>query len=146
MTTHVYDDASFRLMFPVFADDTVYPPALIGMWWSTGTGFVSAQDNCGINGDALQSALNMMAAHLLWSSVLIGRGQTTVGVMIGSSIDKISVSFQAPPMLNNWRSWLLTTPYGAMFLALMEAQAAGGFYVGGSPERDAFRNSYGIFG
>lgn len=141
---HVYDDASFRALFPVF-DATTYPVQTVEIWFGMATNYVSAQDNCGIYGDALQGALNMMTAHLLWSSVLLQRGQTTVGVLTGSTIDKVSVSFQAPPMLNNWRSWLLTTPYGAMFLALMEAQAAGGWYVGGSDERSAFRKSYGDF-
>ena len=145
MGTHTLDVAAFRVAFPVFVSDTQYPDAVIQSWWNMATCYVDANDNCGIFGDCLQQALNLMTAHLGWSDYLIQRGQTTVGVLTGSTIDKVSVSLQAPPMTNGWQAWLATTPYGMRFWALMSVKAAGGWYVGGSPERSGFRKVGGFF-
>jgi hypothetical protein len=52
---------------------------------------------------------------------------------------------QAPPAANAWQYWLNTSPYGMQLLALLQAKGVGGLYVGGLPERDAFRKVYGVF-
>jgi hypothetical protein len=67
------------------------------------------------------------------------------GVMTGATEGTVSVSLQAPPAKDAFSWWLATTPYGAQLRALLLARSAGGFYVGGLPERAAFRKVGGIF-
>ncbi|MNJ79317.1 hypothetical protein D3C77_772930 [compost metagenome] len=44
-----------------------------------------------------------------------------------------------------WSYWLGMTPYGMQLMALLKVCTGGGLYVGGLPERAAFRSVGGIF-
>lgn len=145
---HTLNLTAFRLMFPAFADATKFPDEYIQIQWTAATGFLGSYDGCLLAGDALQLALNYLTAHLMQSNVLLlaGGPSATVGVTIGATIDKITVSMAPPPAKNGWQWWLLTTPYGAQLWALLSAKSAGGFYFGGLPERRGFRKVYGTFG
>lgn len=148
MAEHTLDLAAFRLLFPAFADPAKFSDAYIQIQWTAATSFLGAYDGCLLNGSALQLALNYMTAHLMQSNVILAAGGpgATVGVTIGATIDKVTVSMQPPPVKNGWQWWLLTTPYGAYLWALLSAKSAGGFYIGGLPERRAFRKVGGVFG
>src|SRR5690606_29913451 len=73
-------------------------------------------------------------------------GGAAPGPIASAAIDKVSVSFQAAPGGDAWQYWLNTTPYGQQAAALLQACAPAGLYVGGLPERDAFRAVYGSRG
>lgn len=148
MSLHTLDIATFRLLFPAFADATKFPTPYIQAQWDMGTGYIGAYDGCLLSGASLQNALNLMTAHLLAINVILAAGGAAaqVTVTIGATIDKITVSAMPPPATSGWAWWLNTTPYGAQLWALLGFKSAGGWYVGGLPERRAFRKVGGTFG
>lgn len=148
MSTITLDIAAFRALFPQFAGT---PPtdALITAQWGMATAYVSPDTYGDMPVAARTYALQLMTAHLLALGVIIANGGTytgTPGVVTQSKVGDIAVSLAQPPYgTSQWRYWLSLTPYGLQLLALLDAQAAGGFYVGGLPERSAFRKVGGIF-
>lgn len=87
----------------------------------------------------------LMVAHLLQLREAAAGGNAGTGAVVSASIDKVSVSFAQPPASGSWGHWLGMTPWGAQFAALMARCSAGGFFVGGLPERAAFRSVGGVF-
>lgn len=144
MADITFDIAAFRANFPAFASETAYPDETLQSFWDAATCYISATNYGYLNGDCRARALMLMTAHLIEISNLAKSGQAT-GVITSSTIDKISVAMQAPPSTNAWQYWLSITPYGMQLRALLEAKSVGGFYIGGSPERSAFRKVYGCF-
>lgn len=139
------DIAKFRAAFPVFANTTTYPDALLNLQWEIATAYVS-DVNCGALRDGARlSALWLALAHLLWLGTLVSRGQGGTGAKTGATIDKVSVQYQAPSAGSDWAWWWLQTPYGQQLLALLGAAGAGGFYAGGLPETTALRKWGGVF-
>lgn len=153
MADHSLDIPAFRLAFPAFADDTVYPDARLDVVWGLAVGYLGDADGCLLKGAAKQSALMFLTAHLLYLSSLTqpgGSGGSTGGasggVLTGATVDKVQVQFAPPPFKDGWEWWLAQSPYGAELWALLKMKSAGGFYVGGLPERNAFRRVGGGFG
>jgi Protein of unknown function (DUF4054) len=143
-----YNDAAFRALFPVFANTIQYPAAAIQIYWNTATAYVSNRyGGCYTGGMTLAQqtlALNQMTAHLYCLSGLIAAGQTP-GIMVGATIDKISVTMEPPPAPNQWQYWLQTTPYGQQLLALLQVASVGGFYAAsGVPGRAGFQFGNGM--
>src|SRR5574343_907234 len=135
-----FDAALFRAQCPAYANETTYPDALIEGYWDMAIEFVSDQ-NCGrLTGNGRRMAINWMPAHLIYLAGLIAAGQIPQLVQ-SSSIDVVSVTLTPPPVQNQFRWWLSLTPYGQQLLALLQVRAAGGFFVGGSVVRSAFRNA-----
>lgn len=147
MAEHTLDLTQFRALFPAFVDPIKFPDVMIEAQWSAATGIMGKWDGCLISGDQLQLALNYLTAHLLQSWVLIQAGgpSASVGVTVGATVDKVQVQMSPPPIKNGWQYWLATTPYGIYLWGLLSAASAGGFYVGGLPERAAFRKVGGTF-
>lgn len=146
MAEHTFDSVAFRKQFPVFASTDKYPDEQLSGYFTMATAYIYNYDWCGITPAQLQLALDLMTAHLTWTNQLLLKGNTATGIATGAGIDKINVSLQAPPITNGWQHWLATTPYGLQLWALLRAVSRGGFVVGGLPERDAFRNVYGVRG
>lgn len=144
MATHVFDVTSFRALFPEFSNATTYPDNTLAAYWSMAINYVNPNDGYILSLDTLQLALNLMTAHLAKSFTLLNAGQTTVLVQ-GSTEGSVSVSLTPPPVKNAWQWWLSTTGYGAQLRALLQVQTAGGFFVGGSYERSAFRKAGGVW-
>lgn len=139
------DIAAFRLAYPAFASDTKYSDALLNTYYATAGSFIPMNDVwCGLNGATLDLALQLITAHLLQLYTLAMRGQQGK-IMTASSIDKISISVQAPPIRGAWDYWLNLSPYGMQLLALLSGLSVGGWSVGGAPERAAFRRVGGRF-
>jgi hypothetical protein len=145
MAAHVIDLAAFRLSFPAFSDVGKFSDIVLTDTFTKATMFLGEYDGPALAGPQLQLALNYLTAHLQWSAVLLARGQSSV-IVQGSTVDKVTVQLVPPPVKTGWQWWLLTTPYGADLWALLTLKSAGGFYVGGSPERSAFRTVGGSFG
>jgi len=88
--------------------------------------------------------LILMVAHLLALGIK-ERDGGVAGQVTGATVDKVSVSIAPPPSRDMWSYWLGLTPYGMQLMALLKVCTAGGLYVGGLPERAAFRSVGGIF-
>lgn len=147
MATVALDLVVFRAQFPQFANVTTFPDALIQAQFEHAGCYVSA-DTYGDMAEACRTqAVYLMTAHLLALGVLIASGNYTgqPGIVTASSVGDVSVTLQPPPQRGQWRWWLNLTPYGAQLIALLDMQSAGGFFVGGLPERSAFRKVAGIF-
>lgn len=129
--------AKFRLLYPQFAtatDDVVLATADTALCYTSERGCKCSE-----------AMWMLMVAHLLFMAALDARGQFTPGLLAGSTIDKVSVSFAMPITDTPWSFWLSRSPYGQQFAALLAKCAAGGMYIGGSPERAAFRTVGGVF-
>lgn len=145
--------ALFRKLFGEFADDGAYPDAVLQIRWDEATGYVADDGGlCATMPDAQrQQALNYMTAHLCRLAKMMAAAAATpdgvamTGVVLGATIDKVQIQLQAPPSRGEWGYWLAQTPYGQQLSALLRRASVGGMYVGGSPERDAFRKPYGVF-
>lgn len=153
MADHSLDIPTFRLAFPAFADPVAYPDERLNVVWGLAVGYLGDADGVLLNGAAKQSALNFLTAHLLFLSTLTQPGGSggsvggaSGGVLTDAQVDKVRVSFAPPPFKDGWEWWLAQSPYGAELWALLRLKSAGGFYVGGNPERNAFRRVGGGFG
>lgn len=93
-----------------------------------------------------QNMWQLLVAHMLtlWRQVS-DNGGIVQGAVTSATIDKVSVSIRAPTTNDGWSFWLSLTPYGLELWALLNRCTAGGLYVGGLPERSAFRSVGGIF-
>lgn len=147
MSTITLDPAAFRALFPQFADPAKYPDAALSIQYGMATSYVSADTYGDMPVAARTNALYLMTAHLLALGVIIAQNNYTgqVGIVQGAVVDHVQITLTPPPVKSEWQWWLNTTPYGAQLLGLLQAQAAGGFYVGGLPERAAFRKVGGVF-
>lgn len=148
MAQHTLDLVTWRLLFPAFANATTYPDVYVQAQWGAAITWLPEYDGCLMSGPSLQTALNLMTAHLMQLNVMIAAGGAlpTLGVQTSATIDKVSVTNAPPPIKNGWQQWLSLTPYGAQLWALLTRLSAGGLYVGGRPERSAFRQVGGRFG
>lgn len=144
--TFTFDVEEFRVFFPAFASETLFPDDTLQMYWDSATCLVeNTQSGClMLEGDCRFRALNLMTAHLTALSVLIAAGQTP-GLVQSATVDKVSVSLTPPPIQSQWQWWLSLTPYGQQLLALLQVSSVGGVYIGGLPELSAFRKVGGIF-
>ena len=140
------DPVLFRAMFPAYANDTKYPDAMLQLMYTQAGCYIANDNNpyLALRGDCLGLALMQMTAHLLYLNDLVSKG-TVPGMVIGASIDMISTTLQAPPQKSQWQWWLNLSPYGAALLALLGVKGIGGWYIGGRPERAAFRGAFGAF-
>lgn len=147
MATITFDPAAFRIVYPQFASAATYPDAKLQANFDLATAYVSPEVWGDMPQAARAQALNLMTAHLLALGAIISQNnyQGQVGVVTGATVDGVSVTLQPPPQRGQWRWWLNTTPYGAQLVALLDAQSAGGWFVGGLPERAAFRKVGGVF-
>src|SRR5690606_24123737 len=144
MTAVVFNIPLFRERFPAFTDPILYPDAVLQGYWDTAACIISPENYGCLNGSCREQALMLLVAHLaqLATNIRAGVGR---GVSASASIDKVSVSMMQPPATDEWGWWLAQTPYGAQLWAMLSVKSVGGFYVGGRPERSAFRKVYGRY-
>jgi hypothetical protein len=144
MATIVFDVAAFRVAFPAFANETTYPDATLQAYCDAACCYISPEDYGWLNGDCRARALNLMTAHLAMLSSMIANRQPA-GVGISATVGDVSVSMMPPPVKTAFQYWLATTPYGTQLWALLNVKGVGGLYVGGLPEKSAFRKVGGRF-
>lgn len=134
------DIAEFRAAFPAFADDTIYPDAMVSSTYESALCFIPECD-----GGCNQRMIYLMLAHLLTLQRAIAIDDYS-GLVNSTTIDKVSVTLSAPPFgTNSYKYWLNLTPYGQELLALLQVKGAGGLYIGGRGELSAFRKVKGRF-
>lgn len=137
------DIAAFRANFPLYADDTLYSDALLLAQYEIGKCYI-ADNDCTMGEACREYALQSMLAHLLYIRDQVNSGNN-VGVVTQASEGDVSVSLATPAVDDEWHYWFNSSPYGRELVALLGVQSVGGFYVGGSPERRAFRKVGGMF-
>lgn len=147
MAQHTIDLAAFRVHFPAFADATKFSDAYVTATFDAAGSFINPWDSWLVSGSSLQQALNFLTAHLLQLQVAASAGgvSPSVGFVQSASIDKVAVTLAVPPTKSGWDFWLASTPYGLQLWALLKMLTGPGFYVGGRPERAAFRKVGGLF-
>ncbi|MCD1124813.1 DUF4054 domain-containing protein [Jinshanibacter sp. LJY008] len=148
--TITFDAILFRKRFTVFSDPDKYPTETLQDFWDQATDYISSEDYGWLSGGKRKSAINMMTAHLLALNDILTTGESegigTGGITTSATIDKVSVTQAPPPPASDeWQYWLSQTPYGLELLALLQVHSVGGFYIGGLPERSAFRKVGGVF-
>lgn len=137
------DVSAFRLQFPEFASTAQYSDSSLAGYWAAATSYIAPTSFGVLSGDRRARAINLMMAHLVALAAMIQAGDTP-GVVSSAGVDKETVSLTPPPLKTQWQWWLSTTPHGAQLWALIQTVAVGGFYVGGRPERSAFRRAGGF--
>ena len=134
----VFDLSAFRTAYPVFdsvPDATVQAAATSALC-------LIGQDGC----DCDVQMWQLMVAHLLYIQGQVATGNGNAGAVTSATIDKVSVAFAAPPFgTSAYKFWLFKSPYGGQLLAMLDRCSKGGVYVGGLPERSAFRSVGGVF-
>ena len=138
--------AEFRALFPQFSSELKYPTVTLNAQYAAAGNYMSQTDSVygGMSGDALSYALQLLTCHLLVISEKAAGG-APAGFTTAASEGDVSVSIAPPPMASGWRAWLASTTYGVQLWGLLAAKAAGGFAIGGLPERFAFRKVGGTF-
>lgn len=143
----VYDDTAFRLQYPFFANVTTYPEITLQTNFTNGTSYISDYNAGILQGQSRQTALYLMTAHITaLNDIIVANNGAAPGYVTNAKIDKISVTLEPPPAKNQFQWWLNLTPWGQQLLALLQVQSAGGWAVGGNPERLGMRRVGGGFG
>lgn len=142
MATQTFNYPSFVETFTEFATNP--SQAALQNYWNMATNYISAVDGFMMSGPQLVNALNLLTAHLAKSFTLISGGQGTA-VVTAASEGSVSLSMLPPPAKTGWQFWLASTEYGKMLWAFLDQQGAGGFFIGGGIEREAFRKAGGVF-
>ncbi len=137
------DITAFRANFPLYADSTVYTDMLLEVQYDVGRCYI-ADNDCTMGEKCREYALQAMLAHLLYIRDQVNSGNN-VGVITQASEGDVSVSLASPVVDDEWHYWFNSSPFGRELIALLGVQSVGGFYVGGSPERGAFRKANGVF-
>lgn len=139
----LFDEAAFRAQVPQYADPTTYPTAVLQQFWDNAINFITNWYGTSTwpTEDKLRFAINLMTAHLVYTSWLLQQG-ITPGVEVSSSVGQTSVSLEPPPLKTQWQYWLQTTPYGMQLLALFQVRTVGGFYFGGNWSLAAIRGCF----
>lgn len=141
--TFNYDQ--FIALVPAYSNPALYPESTLQAYWNSAINYTSDIGNFGsVQGQKRQYAINLMTAHLVYIAGLIANGQVP-GLMQNATIDKVTVGLTPPPLPNQWQWWLSVSPYGQQYLALMQANTAGGWYVGGSSTLQALSGIGGGF-
>lgn len=130
-----FDFKAFIALFPAF---NLVPQPTLQIYWDIATNFICARPQWCIKLSTQTYFIQLMTAHIAQLSTQIAAGDTP-GVVIGATIDKVSVQLQPPPGDDAFRYWLNQTAYGQQLLALLDVKAVGGFYAGGFPVLSAYR-------
>lgn len=130
----------FRAIFKQFKDKAKYSDAVIKHELNIANCFLGepSSDYCSL------TKTNLFVAHLLAIRGMVESGQKTY-LVSSSSIDAISISLTQPPSNNNFKYWLAVTSFGLQLLAMLEAESAGGMYIGGSPILSSFGSPFASY-
>lgn len=138
----VFNPVIFREQFPAFQCIPAISDMTLQAYWDTAGLYINNTTTniyCGGMTTAQRTqALYFMTAHIAAINRFIATGQTA-GIMTSATVDKVTVTIEPPPAVNQWQYWLQSTPYGQQLLSLLSVKSVGGLYIGGRPELAAFR-------
>ena len=86
-----------------------------------------------------EQLLFLVVAHLLYLREQQEQGNNNTSAIASATIDKVSISYQAPTSTSSISQWFNLSPYGIEYLALNKRCNGMPRYIGGSLERQAFR-------
>lgn len=137
----------FREQFPAFSSELVWPNETIQSAYDMSGCYIDAANswyNCTKCQDLISS---LMTAHLLTlNGSKIAPSNNTPGKVASAAVGSVNVSFvDTTASKNAFTIWLSKTPYGEQLLALLGRISVGPTYIGGTPERSAFRKYAGRF-
>ncbi|XAO54126.1 head to tail adaptor [Yersinia phage vB_YenM_P744] len=137
----------FRAQFPAFTSTIVWPDETIQLAYEMSGCYVDAAETWYSCTKCRDLITNLITAHLLLlNGSAIAPANGTAGKVASASVGSVSVSFvDVTSGKSQFSIWLSKTPYGEQLLVLFSKVVAGGFYVGGSPERRGFRKVGGRF-
>ncbi len=146
MAKIAFNASRLRASIPAFANETLYPSAVLQMKWVVATCVVSDDDDGFVlNERQRECVLDLFVAHLLEIDSMIAMGQNVVNIQ-GASVDKVSVTATPPVASTGLQLWFQTTPHGQLIRTILQANTRGGFYIGGSAtEKRSFRRAGGVF-
>lgn len=135
-----FDTAAFRAALPAFQDAST---PVIDVW----VDIVQGSSMASWFACAPQTQQQLIVAHigyLLTNANTVGNSQGG-GAVVSGTEGSVSASFVPPPVKTGLEYYLSGSVYGQMLWAMLNVQSAGGVYVGGLPERRAFRKVGGTF-
>jgi hypothetical protein len=137
MSSIVFDIVEFRIKYPIF--DSISDDIVLRAFESAEM-FISNNTSCYLTESRLKYVLYIMTAHILQIGIdNASNGGGNAGIVSSTSIDKISVSFEARLNKTSFQYFLNKTIYGEEILALFSLWSAGGYYIGGSTATLGFR-------
>jgi hypothetical protein len=136
-----FDIAAFQAAFPAFAETA---PAIIQVWVD-----IVEQSPMGswfacVAGQTQQQLIVAHVGFLLTNANTVGNSQGG-GAVVSATEGSVSASFVAPPVKDGLEFYLSGSVYGQMLWAMLNVASAGGVYLGGLPERKAYRKVGGTF-
>lgn len=135
-----FDPAAFQAAFPAFQET----PTTAIQTWAT---IVEGSPMASWFAAAPITQQQLIVAHIgyqLSRADSLGDSQGG-GAVVSGSEGSVSASFVAPPVRDGLEYYLSSSTYGQMLWAMLNVATAGGVYVGGLPERQAFRKTHGVF-
>ena len=146
MSEHLFDEQSFRAMFPQFESTAEFPSVVLSAMWDVATVRITPFDSWLTKDGQLQYALNLMTAHLtaLRASNASGNSGGS-GIVQSATQGSVSVSKATPQIKSAGEWWYLQTPYGQELWSFFKQIAGAGFYFGGKPEGSAIRDVGGFY-
>jgi len=127
--TYPLDPATFRLLFPAFADETKYPDAVIQMWLDMGGCMVNCAWGCmQAFGQGLWAAHEMakLGAAAQPGAPLNG----ITGVVSNKSVDSVSVGYDTNIGTIDGAGQYNLTIYGRQYYSFMRLFGMGPFQFG----------------
>jgi hypothetical protein len=135
-----FDTAAFQAAFPAFQST---PQATIQLWANiVEQSSMQSWFDC-----APTTQQQLIVAHvgaLLLNASTPGNAQGN-GAIVSATEGSVSASFVAPPVKDGLEFYLSGTTYGQMLWAMLNISSAAGAYIGGLPERAAYRKVGGRF-
>lgn len=144
MATLEFDVDDFRAQFPGRFPDPPNTDAFIEIFWDAAVCYVSPDTFGALSADCRRDVLNFVTAHLITLSDAAVAGSQP-GFVVSGSIDKISVTLQAPPNNSAFQFFLNQTPDGIQAYTLLYIRGTGGTYFGAFNELGSIRRAGGVF-
>ena len=138
---------AFRVALPAFSSELVRPDLTIQSAYDMSGCYVTAARTFYSCEKCQDVVTNLIVAHLLTlNGSKLAPANHTPGKVASAGVGSVSVSLvDTTAGKSQFSIWHSKTPYGEQLLALFSTLAAGGWYVGGSPERRGFRKVGGRF-
>lgn len=137
----------FRSRFPHFASSVIWPDPTIEVAAETASCFIDVANSWYRCDKCRELITELMTAHILYlNGSPLQPGSTAVGVVSSATVGTVSVGLTVNTASKGaFSAWLGKTPWGEQLLAMLARISGGPIYVGGSPERRAFRKFGGRF-